>query len=142
VRTRFGAYVVETDAKKAAEQQKQVGEFAGKDLAKELGPATANVRLDLPPTEWESYWTRVHITWGKDGKVESVWFKLPFEAYGPAKDELRAMFDKKWGAPKEEKEYGTTGDTIWVYRAKEPRIYVEEDTISNGWDVRISAKSD
>jgi hypothetical protein len=142
VRTRFGALVVETDAAKAAEQQKQVGNFVGKDLAKEVGAARPSVRLDLPPTEWEQYWTRIHTHWTKDGKVETVWFSIPYGPYAPAKDEIRALFDKKWGAPKEEKEFGKTGDPIWVYRAKAPRIIVKDDTISHGWQVRLTAKAD
>lgn len=141
LRTRYTSQVVETDAAKAAEQQKKVGNFVGKDLEKELGPARASVRLDLPPTEWEQYWTRINMHWSKDGKVETVYFHVPYKAYGPAKDELRALFEKKWGAPKEEKEFGRTGDPIWVYRAKDPRIVVKDNTISNGWDVSLSTRA-
>jgi hypothetical protein len=140
LRTRFAGQLVETDAAKAKEQQKKVGDFVGKDLEKDLGPASASVRIELPPTEWEQYWTRVETHWGKDGKVESTWFGLPYGAYGPAKDEIKALFDKKWGAPKEEKEYGKFGDPILVYRAKAPRIYVKDDTISHAWDVHLTSK--
>jgi hypothetical protein len=142
LRTRFGPLVVETDAAKAAEDQKKVGNFVGKDLSKELGPAQANVRLELPPTEWEQYWTRIGMHWSKDNKVETVWFKIPYGFYPPAKDELRAMFDKKWGAPKEEKEFGKTGDPIWIYRAKGPRIIVKDDTITNAWDIKVTSRAD
>jgi hypothetical protein len=140
LRTRFPDTLVETDAATAKEQQKQVGKFVGKDLEKELGPASASVRLELPPTEWEQYWTRVETHWGDDGKIESAWFKLPYEAYPAAKDELKALFDKKWGAPKEAKEFGKFGDPILVYHASAPRIFVKDDTISHGWDVHLSTK--
>jgi hypothetical protein len=141
VRARFAGQVVETDAAKAAEEQKKVGNFVGKDLQKELGPAQANVRLELPPTEWEQYWTRIHMHWSKDGKVETVWFGIPYGPHAAAKDEIRALLDKKWGAPKEEKEFGKFGDPIFVYRAKDPRITVKDDTISKAWDVKLTAKA-
>jgi hypothetical protein len=142
LRTRFPDTIVETDAAKAAADQKKVGNFVGKDLEKELGPASANVRLELPPTEWEQYWTRIQMHWAKDGKVETVYFGLPYAAYPAAKDELKALFEKKWGAPKEEKEFGTAGDPIWVYRAKAPRITVKDDTITHAWDVHVTSKKE
>ncbi len=141
LRARFPGTLVETDAATAKEQQKQVGKFVGKDLEKEIGTASASVRLELLPTEWGQYWTRVETFWGKDGTIESTWFKLPYEAYPAAKDELRALFDKKWGAPKEEKEFGKYGDPILVYHAKAPRIFVKDDTISHGWDVHLTTKA-
>jgi hypothetical protein len=140
LRTRFPDTLVETDEATAKEQQKKVGNFVGKDLDKELGPASASVRIELPPTEWEQYWTRVETHWGDDGKIETAWFKLPYEAYPAAKDELKALFDKKWGAPKEEKEFGKFGDPILVYHAKNPRIFVKDDTISHGWDVHLTTR--
>jgi hypothetical protein len=142
LRTRFPGTLVETDAAKAAADQKAVGKFVGKDLEKDLGPASASVRIELPPTEWEEYWTRVETHWGEDHKIETFWFQLPYEAYGPAKDELKAMLDKKWGTPKEAKEFGTAGDPILVYRAKAPRIVVKDDNISHAWEVRVSTKSE
>jgi len=141
LRRHFKDVLVEESAEEAAKKQAEVSKFAGRDLEKELGRATANARFELPPTEWEDFWTRVNFHWTDDGKVETVYFKLPFKAHPAAKDELRALFDKKWGAPTEAKEYGTRGDTIWVYRDKDPRIVVKEDTISDGWDVRISSRA-
>lgn len=142
MRARFKDALVETSEAKAKEEQKKVGNFVGKDLEKDIGPANANVRIELPPTEWEEFWTRVETFWGDDHKIESTWFKLPYEAYPAAKDELKALLDKKWGAPKVEKEFGTAGDDIFVYHAKAPRIYVKDDTITHGWDVHLSLKND
>ena len=45
-------------------------------------------------------------------------------------------------APKEEKEFGTAGDPIWVYRAKAPRITVKDDTITHAWDVHVTSKKE
>jgi hypothetical protein len=136
LRTRFPDTLVETNAAQAAAKQKEVGNFVGKDLDKELGAAKPDVRLDLPPTEWEEFTTRIQTDWTDDGKIEDVWFDLPYEAYAPAKDELRALFEKKWGAPKE----GTDlGDKIWIYRAENPSVIVKDDDISHAWNVRISS---
>ncbi len=137
LRTRFPTTIVETDAAKAAADQAKVGAFAGSDVAKELGEAKPSVRLDLPPTEWESYWTRIQITFGDDNKVKDVWFDLPYEAYGPAKDELKATLEKKWGAPKESKDYS---GALWIYRADKPSVIVKDDDISKAWNVRISVE--
>ena len=142
LRANFKDSLVEETDEEAQKKQAEVSKFAGQDLEKKLGKASANARLELPPTEWEDFWTRVHFHWSDDGKVSTFWFKLPFEAYEPAKAELKAMFDKKWGTPKEAKEYGSTGDLIYIYRDKDPRITVKEDTISKGWDVKVSARAD
>jgi hypothetical protein len=137
LRTRFAGTLVETDAAAAAAEQKKVGDLVGKDLDKQLGAAKPSVRVDLPPTEWGSYWTRIQIDWADDGKVEDVWFDLPYEAYPADKDALRALFDKKWGAPKEAEKYG---EKLWIYRADAPSVVVKDDGISHAWNVRISMK--
>jgi len=141
LRAQLADVLVEETAEEAAKNQAELSKFAGKDLEKELGRASANARLELPPTEWEDFWTRVHFHWSEDGKVETAYFKLPFKANPAAKDELRALFEQKWGAPKEAKEFGTRGATIWVYRDQDPRIVVKEDTISGGWDVSLSNRA-
>lgn len=141
LRTRYKAQLIETDEAAAKKQQEELSKFTGKDLDKEIGKAKPSVRIDLLPTEWESYWTRVQISWDDEGKVSRFWFKLPFDAHPAAKEELKAMLDKKWGAPKEGKEFGSSGSTIFIYREAEPRITVKEDTISNGWDVFFDAKA-
>jgi hypothetical protein len=137
LRTRFGEKLIETDAAKAAEQQKQLSQFTGKDLDKAVGKAKPSVRVELPPTEWESYWTRIQIDWSDAGKVSDIWFQVPYEAYEPAKEELRALFEKNWGKPKPGKYIVSKVD---VYRAKNPWIAVEDDTIMHAWTVRIHAK--
>jgi len=134
---RYADTLVVTDAAKAAAEQKQVSNMAGRDLAKELGEAKPSVRLDLPPTEWGRFFTRIQIDWSDDGKVADVWFDLPYEAYGPAKDEIKALLDKKWGAPTEGEQYGKKR---WIYRAASPSVIVEDDTISKAWNVRIAVK--
>ncbi len=137
LRTRFAATLVETDAAQAAAEQKKVGDFAGKDLDKELGAAKPSVRLDLAPTEWGEYWTRIQIEWSDDGKVEDVWFDLPYEAYAPAKAEIRALLEKKWGAPTE----GTyLAEKVLIFHDKAPRVIVTDDTISHAWNVRVTSK--
>jgi hypothetical protein len=137
VRARFPTTIVERSAQQAAAEQKQVGDFVGKDLDKELGPARADVRLDLPPTEWEDFWTRVQITWTDDGKVEDVWFDLPYEAYKPAKDEIFALITKKWGTGKE---ISFLGEKALLFGDKAPYAIVTDDQIQHAWNVRVTTK--
>ncbi|HEY4181784.1 MAG TPA: hypothetical protein VGM90_33295 [Kofleriaceae bacterium] len=140
LRTRFKDTLIEEDEATAKKNREDLNKFAGKDLDKEIGKAKPDVRLELLPTEFESYWTRVQLTWGDDGKVSRFYFKLPFEGYDPAKADLKKLLDDKFGAPTEEKEFGSTGDTIYVYHADNPHIYAKEDTISHGWDLTYEVK--
>ena len=137
LRTRFADTIVERTAAQESADQKKAGDFVGKDLDKELGPATADVRLDLPPTEWEDFWTRIQISWTDDGKVEDVWFDLPYEAYKPAKDEIFALITKKWGAGKPIK---FLGEDALLFRDQPPFAIVTDDQISHAWNVRVTTK--
>jgi hypothetical protein len=136
LRARFPDTIVETDAAAAAAERKKVEKLAGQKLD-QLGAAKPSVRLDLAPTEWGEYWTRIQIDWADDGTVGDAWFDLPYEAYAPARDDIKKVLDAKWGAPKQEEKYG---EPILVYRAKDPRVVVKDDTITHAWNVRISTK--
>ena len=136
LRTRFGAALVEEDAAQAAAAQKQVGNFAGSDVAAQMGPAKPTVRITLPPTEWDDFETRVQIDWADDGKVDDFWFALPYQSYAPAKDELLAMFKKKWGEPKDG-EY--LGEKAMMFRDQAPFVVVTDDDVTHAWDVRLLA---
>jgi hypothetical protein len=138
LRTHYKDVLVEESDEEAAKRQAELSKFTGQDLEKELGKARASARLELPPAEWEEYGIPVNFHWSDDGKIETVYFELSFKAHPAAKDELRALFEKKWGAPKEGKRYGKT---IWIYRESSPRVFVEEDTISHGWDVHVTSRS-
>jgi hypothetical protein len=136
LRTRFGASLVEESQAQAAAEQKNVANFAGSDVAKDMGAAKPEVRVTLLPTEWEEFETRVQIGWGDDGKVSDVWFDLPYQAYGPAKDELLALIKKKWGDSKDG-EY--LGDKAMMFRDQAPFIAVVDDEISHAWTVHVFA---
>jgi hypothetical protein len=137
LRTRFASTLVEENEAQAAAEQKQVSNFAGSDVSKDLGPAKPSVRLALPPTEWNDFETRVQIDWSDDGKVEDVWFDLPYAAYAPAKDELLALIKKKWGEPKDG-EY--LGDKALLFRDQAPFVVVVDDDITHAWNVRVLAQ--
>jgi hypothetical protein len=110
--------------------------FAG-TLVQDPGAAPPELRLELPPTEWEDHATRVELEWGDDGRVESVWFDLPYRAYAPAKDELLALIEAKWGEPTD----GTyLGEKAMMFRSEAPFIVVTDDRIRRGWDVRVLSK--
>ena len=136
LRTRFGASLVEESQAQAAAEQKKVANFAGSDVAKDLGPAKPEVRIALLPTEWEEFETRVQISWGDDGKVSDVWFDIPYGDYGPAKDELLALIKKKWG---ESKDGAYLGDKALMFRDQAPFVAVVDDDISHAWTVHVFA---
>jgi len=106
------------------------------DKAKVLGPAKPSVDLVFGPTEYESYWTHVHMSFDDDAKVERFWFGLAFEGNPGFKDTLFEMFKTKWGDPKEEEKYG---DKIFLF-SEDPKIEVKEDTITHKWDVAVEPK--
>ena len=138
LRQRFPTTLVETDEATAQAQQDQMAKATGIDVAKKVGKAQANVRLDLPPTEWGQFWTRVQLHFGKTGKVEDLWFDIPYGDHEPAKEELRALFEQHWGKPKKGKWIVTDVD---VYRAKDPWIAVEDNTITKAWGVHVQPKA-
>jgi hypothetical protein len=137
LRKRFPDTIVERSQAQAAADQRDASKFAGQDLSKKLGKAHADVSLDLPPTEFGEFETPVNFMWSDDGKVVDAWFGIPYEAYAPAKDEIHAAIEKKWGAGKPT-EY--LGEKATMYRDKAPFVIVTDDTISHEWDVRLVDK--
>ena len=136
LRAKYPHDIVERSDAQAAADQKKVGDFAGKDVAKDLGPAKADVRLDLPPTEWGEFWTRVQTDWTDDGKLEDVWFDLPYDAYKPAKMEIYSAIEKKYGTGKPTK---YLGEDALLFGTKAPWTIVTDDTIGKAWNVRITS---
>jgi hypothetical protein len=136
---KYGSWVKKESAEEAAKSQEDIKKFAGEEAGALMGKPTASVDLEYPPTEWGKYWTPVHLSWSDEGKIERAWFGIDFEPHPAAKDEIMALLKKKWGEPKEEKEFGDSGDTIYVF-SEEPFIKVEEDTITKKWDIFIEPK--
>ncbi len=63
--------------------------------------------LNLAPTEYGDYWTRVHLTFTGGGVVHRLRFAIPFEGNNAAKDATMAMLKKKFGTDGEiVEEYG------------------------------------
>jgi len=107
--------------------------MAGQGLDEKLGAVKPSARLVLPPTEWESYETRVELGFDDAGKVAYYWTGVPFEPYPAAKDEILALLKKVYGEPQT---FQDLGDTAYLFLAA-PRVSVKEDTISNKWDIKI-----
>jgi hypothetical protein len=95
--------------------------------------ADDDLDLEYPPLEWGKYWTPVHFSWTDDGKIRRVWFSLEFGPHPDAKQQIFALLKRKWGEPREEDEYGTK---ILVF-SEQPFIKVEDDELSNQWDVFV-----
>ncbi|HTJ46551.1 MAG TPA: hypothetical protein VL463_30805 [Kofleriaceae bacterium] len=136
LRAKYPDTIVERSDAQAAADQKAVGDFAGKDLSKEVGAAKADVRLDFPPTEWGEFWTRIQTDWTDDGKLDDVWFDLPYEAYQPAKMEIYSLIEKKYGTGKPVK---YLGEDALLFGTKAPWVIVTDDTIGKAWNVRLSS---
>jgi hypothetical protein len=60
---------------------------------------------------------------------------LPYEANPGAKDDLLALFKKKWGEPKPGRELG---NDVLVFHASAPRVTIKDNTIVHAWNVRLS----
>jgi hypothetical protein len=133
---KYGPWIKKESAEEAAKSQEDIKKFAGEEAGALMGKPTASIDLEYPPTEWGKYWTPVHFMWTDDGKIDRVWFGIDFEPHPAAKDEIMALLKKKWGEPKEEEDLG---DKVFVF-SEEPFIKVEEDTISNKWDIFIEPK--
>lgn len=74
---------------------------------------STSVWLELPPTPYELYWTRIQLSPTPAGTIERAWFDVPYRDNPKAKDELIAAFDKAWG--KGAAAHDITGDakTVW-----------------------------
>lgn len=62
--------------------------------------------LELAPTEYGDYWTRVHLSFAGSGEVNRFRLSIPFEGNVAAKDATMALLRKK---------FGTEGETRDVY---------------------------
>lgn len=137
LRAAYPGVLVEKSQAQADTDRKKMEAMMGEDKAKlaVLGHAKPSAYLDFPPTEYESYWTRVNLSWDDEGKVERYRFKLAFAAFEGARQPLFDMLTKKLGAVTEAEKYGRKNFTF----AAAPGVEVEEDTISKGWDVSVEA---
>lgn len=127
------ADVLESLTKEEAEKRrKELEKFTGKDLSA-LGPAAAASNIDLLPTEYGSQFTRVNPNFGDDGKIDRFRVGIDWEPYPAAKEEILGLIKAKWGEPKEEEKYGKK---LLIF-SDNPRVVVEEDTITKKWDIEI-----
>ena len=135
LRTAYAGVLVEQSKADAEAQRKGMEKMMGSDAdkLKVMGAPKPSAYLDFPPTEYESYWTRVNLSWDDTNKVSLYRFKLAFEAYPAEKDVLLNLLKTKFGTFREEEEYG---DKLLV-ASDNPRITIKEDTISEGWDVTV-----
>lgn len=135
LRARYGAQLIEKDQAQADADRAALNQMMGKSVDGALGKAAPSAHIELPPTEWGSFWTRVHLIW-KGDRVDWFTTSIDYEEHPSAKDDLMALFEKKWGKPKQVSKYGKTQ---LVFRDAAPRVVVEDDTISHHWDIQVSA---
>ncbi len=137
VRKNYPKELREKSKEEAEKDRKNVEKLAGKDLSA-LGEPKPSMHLDFLPTEWASYWTRVHLDFNDENKVSRVWLGLEYEAHPPAKDELLGLLKKKWGEPEEKEKYGRKQ---FVFQDDLFKIEVEDDTITKKWNVFLEPKA-
>ncbi|MCA9714682.1 MAG: hypothetical protein H6713_24885 [Myxococcales bacterium] len=137
VRKNYAKQLREKSKEDAEKDRARLEKFSGKDLGV-LGEPKPSMHLEFLPTEWGSYWTRVHLDFNDENKVSRVWFGLEFEPHPAAKDELLALLKAKWGEPEEQEKYGRTR---LLFQDELFSIEVEDDTITKKWDVFLEPKA-
>lgn len=125
----------EESAEEAAKNKAAIDKLTeGKSAG--ITSAKPSARLELPPTEYGSNFMWVNLSWGDDGKVERYSFDISYRQVEGKKDEIFAIFEKKWGAGKKEDKYGSP---IFVY-SETPFITVEPNDITKTWDITVTPK--
>ena len=130
---KYPDFIKKESVEDAAKAKARVANMAGDDAAKMMGKPEASVDLEYPPTEWGLFRTPIHLSWNDEGKIKYFRLGIEFRPYPAAKEEIMALFTKKWGEAKEEDQ---RGDKVFVF-SEDPRIEVTEDTISNKWDIFV-----
>jgi hypothetical protein len=133
IKARFGALAIERNQAQAEADRKNLEAFAEQKLD-DLGAPKPDIKLELPPTEYESYLTTVNFHFDEANKVESLRVGISYAGVPAAKEQIFAAIKKKWGEPKEIEEYG---QKVLLFN-ENPRVEVEDDTIINSWDITIS----
>lgn len=136
LRAAYPDAIVEKNQAEAEADRKRVEAMAGKKLDV-LGKAKPSAHLDFKPTEFESYWSRVNLTFDDEGKVSRYRFSLPYRAHPAAKEPHFKLLEAKFGAPTEEEYLGTKR---FIFPSDAFRVEVREDGISHAWDVTIEPK--
>lgn len=90
--------------------------------------------VDLLPTAYDQFpgFTRVHYELNGAGKIKEYDYGIGFRRYMPKKEDIRALLEKKYGEAKELK----SGHLL--LHAKNPKIHISHDDISNAWEVSVN----
>lgn len=129
----YAQYLEVLTKEQAEKQRANIEKMMGKKLDV-LGDAVASTNIDLLPTEFGNNFTRVNPTIEND-KIVRFRVGIDHEPFPPAKDEIFAMLEAKWGKPIEEEKYGRKQ---FVFNAAAPRVVVEDDDISKKWDIEVT----
>jgi hypothetical protein len=136
LRSRYGDLLVQRDAAAAGEQRKDLENLV--DGAEALPPPAASVYIDLPPTEWEDYWTRVDLMFDDDGHVRRYWLSLGWGAHPEAKSKMFDHLVAKLGEPKRSED--ALGDESFVFPS-ERHVELKSDPLTKGWTIAVSASA-
>jgi hypothetical protein len=103
----------------------------GAQYHEDAGSSSTVRYLELPPTKYESYWTRVNLH-DENGKVTELAMSIETpDEIATAHDELYGEIEKQWGKPVETKDI--MGGTVrtWFDPAAGRRVVLEPSVITS-----------
>lgn len=109
------------------------------ELAKAYGAMwnAEDKAIDLRPTAWGSMWTRVHVDFDDAGKAVAFRFGIPYEGHAPAKDQILAALEARFGKPTPVEDLGRT---YLVFRDAAPKIMARDETITGEWEISYGSR--
>lgn len=93
--------------------------------------------LELPPTDYGDYWTRVHLDFDAAGAVSRMRFSIPDEGNQAARDATMALLKKKFGTEGETVE--DLGKTRTRLADKPYEVLMGVDTLGDAVEVTVEA---
>jgi hypothetical protein len=69
--------------------------------------------LEVPPTGYDKFWTRIAISFDATKRVDRVWMTIEYRDYPPGKAEMIATIEKAWGKGAETKDITGAPHTMW-----------------------------
>ncbi|MGM0576922.1 MAG: hypothetical protein ACQEXJ_14455 [Myxococcota bacterium] len=138
VRESWPRALQEQTAEQAEERLREIEELTGRKLEPSPEP-TASVHLDLPPTEYGTFFTRVHLELNDDGEIVGYRFGLTYGNREGADEELLELLKARLGEAEKTERFG---EEILVFREESPRVEVRRDEVGHQWDVTVEETSE
>jgi hypothetical protein len=92
--------------------------------------------FELPPTPYESYWTRVYVRPRAD-KIDQLSIDINYRENPKAKDEILAAFEKAWGKGVEVRDFSDRPTLMWHDPATGRRAHLDATMIEGSMSLKI-----